>query len=392
MADDATRTITLTAVGDIMFDTRLRSPRVFLYQPASAACGPSARPLPCPFINDADSVEWLNRNGISTDGVRGSSHVAQSIALDLPRESQEFDFPFRLIGAELVRADLVFGNLECPLSVRGRPTKNDVCYRADPAFAKSLADANIKAVSFSNNHCMDYGESAFLDTLEALKLNGIRVVGAGRSLAEVCRPALFEIHGIKIAFFAFNNIGPETAYALPDESGVIPLNEVSISKTVGLIREQVDFVFASVHWGREELGPPSDEIVRLAHLLVDQGADAVLGHHSHVPGSIEIYNSKPIFYSLGNFIFGHTHSYWTDNVMAQFTLRPNRDFEVELIPIGSLGVEQYQPLVLDGARGADVIQMVSVLSSPFGTIINSADGKHVIFREAATEVELVCGA
>jgi poly-gamma-glutamate capsule biosynthesis protein CapA/YwtB (metallophosphatase superfamily) len=379
MMDDEEQPVSVIAVGDMMFDTRLGPPRVFFYERESAACVPHFhQSFPLAFINVDESREWLEQQGVSLDGIVKTSHVAQSTSLKLPADAQNPDFPFRLIRSELMRSDFVFGNLECPLSTRGRPVRNDACYSAHPELAQAMSASNFKVLSFANNHCMDYGEAAFLDTLKALRGNGLRVAGAGADYTEACQPALLEIRGRRLAFFAYNMMGPDIVYALPDESGVIPLNELTLRHTIGEVRSRVDFIFASVHWGVEGVGRQGAELVSLAHQLIDYGADVILGHHSHVPGGIEVYKSKPIFYSLGNFIFGHTHRNWTDNMMIKLVLDRERVKKIEVLPVGSLGLEQFQPVLSTGKRATDVIKFVEIMSRPFGTSIIADEGRGII--------------
>jgi poly-gamma-glutamate synthesis protein (capsule biosynthesis protein) len=379
----------MIAVGDMMFDTSLGLPRVFFYHPESAACLQHFRSsFPIPFINTEENRQWLSQQGVSLDGLSKTSHAAQSIALKLPTEATAPDYPFRLIRADLAQSDLVFGNLECPLSNRGRPIGNDGCYRASPAFAQALAASNFKVVSFSNNHCMDYGETAFLDTIRALRRTGIEVIGAGRSYEEARKPALLEIRGIRLAFLAYNMFGPDSVYALPGESGVVPLNALVVKEDVDRIRSQVDFIIVSVHWGLEGESRPRAGLVELAHQLVDHGVDVILGHHPHLPGSIEIYKSKLIFYSLGNFIFGHSHRYWIDNMMVKLTLDRDHCRRAEFIPIGIKGIEQYQPKVLSGEQAEKLIEFVRVLSEPFGTSVTFNKGRGIIGLQSVDEAKI----
>lgn len=389
MPDQREEAVTVAAVGDIMFDRRMRPPRVFYHLPGAATCMPGVRSAPpIPFVNDGASREWLMRQGVYIDDVYKTSHATQSVMLDLPPDATDFDFPFLKIRSELMRADVVFGNLECPLSGRGRPVRSDCCYSASPKYARPMAASNFKVVSFSNNHCMDFGEPAFFDTLDVLQRNGIRVVGAGRNYEDARKPVLFELNGLRLAFLAYNLFGPDTVFATAEESGVVPLNELVVKEDVERARDDADFIFASTHWGVEGEPKPSAWLVGFAHRLIDYGIDVIFGHHAHLPGSIEVYKSKPIFYSLGNFIFGHTHRYWTDNILAKLTLARNRVRKIELTAVGSKGVEQYQPVALSGARAVNVLTFVRQVSEPLGTSIVIEEEKGIVNLESAKAAEV----
>jgi poly-gamma-glutamate capsule biosynthesis protein CapA/YwtB (metallophosphatase superfamily) len=351
----------------MMFDIRMKPPRIIHHIPATTTSIPSYRSgAPIPFVNDGESRSWLIKHGAPVYDVDATSHANQSLSLELPGDASDPHFSFRQVQSQLMQADVVFGNLECPLSLRGRSVRNDCCYAASPEIARALAAANFRVVSFSNNHSMDFGEVAFIDTIEALESNGVRAVGAGRDYQNAREPAVLEIRGTRLAFLAYNLVGPEMVYSTNHEAGVVPLNDMVLSHDIERLRGNVDCIIASAHWGTEGKPLPLPSLVALAHRMIDCGVDIIFGHHPHVPGSIEIYRSKPIFYSLGNFIFGHTHRYWTDNMMVRLTIAHNRTEKIEIIPIGSKGVEQYQPLALRGNRAAELIGFVNRFSGPFG--------------------------
>jgi poly-gamma-glutamate capsule biosynthesis protein CapA/YwtB (metallophosphatase superfamily) len=368
----------IVAVGDMMFDTRLRPPRVFFHKPEIATCKPDFESLfAVPFVNGEESRRWLARRGISTFGIDLTSHAYQSKPLDVPEA--EPGYPFRAVLPELRAADLVFGNLECPLSTRGRPMSNDQCYCASPDFGAALADASFRVVSFANNHCMDYGDAAFLDTLDVLEENGIAVVGAGRTLRAARRPAIFDLRGVRVAFLGYTMVGPERAFAVDGECGAVPLNPLLVAQDITSIRLDVDLVILSVHWGGEMVARPQTRLVDFAHELIDAGADAILGHHPHVPGSVEIYRGRPIVYSLGNFCFGHDHGYWADNMIVKLTVDASGVHSLELTPIGGGDGGRYQPYVLRNGASGDFRRHLALLSEPFGARVEAGgEGRCVI--------------
>ena len=356
--------ITVSAVGDIMPDRRLRPPRTFFHYPDVSTCGgPFEGQIRFPFPNTRESAQWLSSFDRHVHGVHATAHAATSIPLETSPELEQWDYPFRGIADELRSSDVVFANLECPLSVRGRRMSNDVTYSADPAFAAAMAAAGIRVVSFANNHCFDFGEVAFHDTLAALKANGIAVAGAGASLEEARQPAVVEAGGVRIAFLGYSMIGPDAIYATDDECGVAPLNPMMVGQDVARIRADVDLVALSLHWGVEARPIPWPRLVDLAHDFVDCGVDVILGHHPHVPGSIEVYRGRPIFYSLGNFIFGHDHANWGDNMLVRLHVDDRRLSQVEILPVRG----RYQPAVVDGDAAAAFHRQLTAVSHLFGT-------------------------
>lgn len=370
-----TRQTIITAVGDLMFDRRLQPPRIFFHYPDVSTCGPFFEGhVRFPFPNTHESLHWLSALDRHVHGVHQTAHAAQSIGLELPEDAEQFDYPFRAIVDELKQSDLVFGNLECPLSTRGRRMSNDQAFAAAPGFARSMAEAGFRVVSFANNHCFDYGEIAFFDTLDVLREHGITVVGAGASLQEARRPAITDVGGVRIAFLAYSMIGPDWIYATNGECGVAPLNPMTVGEDIVRVRADVDLVVLSVHWGVEGRATPWPRLVEIAHDFMDSGVDVILGHHPHVPGSIEIYNGRPIFYSLGNFIFGHDHSSWADDMIVKLHVGGRRLSRVEVLPVRG----RYQPAVVDGDDAEPLRRHLAAVSRPFGTTFSVSPGSCTI--------------
>lgn len=358
------RCLTITAVGDMMFDRRLTPPRIFYHYPDVSTIGaPFEGHIRFPFPNTRESVQWLSSLDRHVHGIHATSHLADSMPLDLPPDADDPAYPFLEIGGTLQSSDIVFGNLECPLVARGRRMNNDVCYSADPAYARAMRNAGFRVVSFANNHCYDFGEEGFLSTLEALRANDVQVAGAGTSLSEARKPALFRVNDLTVAFLAYTMLGPDWIFATEAESGVVPLNPLIAGEDIRGVREQADLVVLSLHWGIEGRPTPWPRLVDLAHDLVDTGADVVLGHHAHVPGSVEIYNGRPIFYSLGNFSFGHDHRQWGTDMVVQLHVRDGALAQVDMLPIRG----RYQPAVANGDIAAQFHRYITGVSRMFQT-------------------------
>ena len=203
--------------------------------------------------------------------------------------------------------DLMWANNEFCYSDHGEKMQNkQFAFRAKTTNVRYLADLGIDVVGLANNHVFDYGEQAFLDTLETLKGAGIPYVGAGRDLATAQAPVYLQAGGLTVAYVAASRA--EKVRMTPEATDTTPgiLLCYDNSRFVASIREaaaHADYVIALPHWGIERETDLQDEQTHGAHAYIDAGADVVIGTHAHCLQGIEFYEGKPILYNLGNFWF-----------------------------------------------------------------------------------------
>lgn len=212
--------------------------------------------------------------------------------------------PFADFADEFAQADVRIGNLEAPIATGGRPLANKVyTFRAAPQVIDRLA-GRFDALSVANNHSGDYGHEAFLETLALLDMAGIDAVGGGHNLSEAHVPYRVERGGLSIAILAYNEFKPRAFEAGPDWPGVAWSEDSHVVRDIRAARAAgADIVIPFMHWGWEGERVPGERQRRLARLMIDAGADAVVGGHPHVTQGSETYQGKPIIYSLGNFVF-----------------------------------------------------------------------------------------
>lgn len=199
-------------------------------------------------------------------------------------------------------SDIVFGNLEVVHS-DVEMKANDLAsieFRGAPESLADLRNAGFNVLGFANNHCMEHGRGAFLDTVDRLKRTGIAVAGLRKTGGEAIPYEMMK-HGRRIALLAYS-MRPE-AYSTDMQLPYALSNEPEILKQVIETKNTADIVIVSLHWGEEFMEYPSQRQVKFAHNLVDAGACLILGHHPHVLQGIEEYRGAVIAYSLGNFVF-----------------------------------------------------------------------------------------
>jgi poly-gamma-glutamate synthesis protein (capsule biosynthesis protein) len=234
----------------------------------------------------------------------------------------------------LSKADITIGNLECPISDRGKPVQKNYVFRAPIESAKALSYAGFDILSVGNNHILDYGPAALIDTLDHLQSEKISTIGAGINAEQAYGPLYLEMNGLKLAFLSFVDV-PTTDYdylaweAGPGKPGIAWAHEDQVRKGVTEANERADIVIVLLHNGFEFWQKVSDGQQEIAKLAIDSGASLVIGSHPHVLQRIEPYREGLIAYSMGNFVF--------DN----FLFPPNYSaiLSVELSP---RGVESYE--------------------------------------------------
>jgi poly-gamma-glutamate capsule biosynthesis protein CapA/YwtB (metallophosphatase superfamily) len=205
---------------------------------------------------------------------------------------------------DIAGADLSFLNLETPLCIKGKPVeKTGPNLKAHPDCIKAVKDAGFEVVGLANNHIMDFGNEGLEETIRSCKSVGLTNCGAGKNLTKAQQILIIERCGLKIAYIAVAE--HEFSIAGADRAGAAPLDPVDITLQIESIRNQVDLVFVTIHGGNEYFPLPRPGLRKLCRYCITRGADAVICHHTHVPGAYEIYKNKPIVYSLGNLIFDH---------------------------------------------------------------------------------------
>ncbi|MDQ4074616.1 MAG: CapA family protein [Chloroflexota bacterium] len=241
---------------------------------------------------------------------------------------------FHHFASVIERADIAFGNLEGPCSDLGEPTIGKyITIGMGPEVVPALAEVGFDVVALANNHAVDYGRTAFVDTLDRLAEAGIETIGGGRTLAEAREPAILARQGMRLGILSYASTIPWGYEATESQAGIAPvhvrtlyepryqimgeqpgtpatviteINQADLERIVEEVRDlksRTDMAIVSFHWGVAFVPDPVGYQPELARAVIDAGADLVLGHHAHVIQGVEWYRGVPIFYSLSNFVF-----------------------------------------------------------------------------------------
>jgi len=198
--------------------------------------------------------------------------------------------------------DFSITNLECPLTLHDQRIKKiGPNLKAHPEMVSVLKEVGFDIVTLANNHIYDFGQQGLSDTLNSLRQNNIRYVGAGLTLHEAQRPLFIEIKNTTLGIVNFAEV--EYSGANSSEGGSNPMHLIDNFHQIQAARSNCDHVLVIVHGGHEHYHYPSPETLKRYRFYADSGASAVIAHHTHCIGGYERYNDVPIFYSLGNFFF-----------------------------------------------------------------------------------------
>ena len=235
----------------------------------------------------------------------------------------------------IAKSDIFMANLEFPFSERGtQAADKQFTFRVSPSRVSILKEIGPDIVTVANNHALDYGTDALLDTCDTLDGAGIFHVGAGKNLEEAKQPQILEKNGRKIGFLGVSRVFPTGGWAAgPSHPGMFSAYDTaSVVQEIQKVKKQCDYLVVYVHWGIERNTQPETYQREMGHQYIDAGADLVVGSHPHVLQGIEPYHGKWILYSLGNFVFG---SSIPETMLVQASVNEEGETALSLVPATS---------------------------------------------------------
>ncbi|HWR61660.1 MAG TPA: CapA family protein [Clostridia bacterium] len=289
-------------------------------------------------------------------------------------EKNGFDYPYTGCGDSILKADIAFANLECPLTEGGKPAlkRPELIFRGNTRNGPALKDAGFDILNLANNHTMDQGREGLLDTVELLESSGIRTLGAGKSRSEARKPVFIEKGWTKLGFLGYSDFPPEGYMYDEDKADVARPDMKTLKEEIRTAAEQCDFLVVSFHWGKEFDSYPGDRQREMAHAAIDSGAGLVIGHHPHMLQGAEEYKGKLIFYSLGNFVFDRQlHKGTDESVMLDIAVTDGECREARIIPVR---IEACRPVIVQGEEAEAILDRYADLSEGYGVDIDIAEG------------------
>lgn len=220
------------------------------------------------------------------------------------------------------KSDIISANLEGAVVKGGehRPPENKYDFSFRPEEVSSLKELGFNFFNLANNHLADQGGNGIIETEKNLTDSGFSFAGCQDREVGACTSKIIEKKGRRIGL-----AGASMVYGKFAEEKFI--NEIR------RLASTTDLVVVQLHWGIEYEHEAAKNQIILAHKLIEAGADMIIGHHPHVVGGFEIYKDKPIFYSLGNFIFDQNFSLDTREELGVKISTLGNDFQIQLLPL-----------------------------------------------------------
>jgi poly-gamma-glutamate synthesis protein (capsule biosynthesis protein) len=292
--------------------------------------------------------------------------------------------PDALIAPEVVElareADLFVLNLECCISERGEPwpdPRKPFFFRAPPAAVDLLDRLGVDCVTLANNHALDYGALALLDTLDYLKQGGILAVGAGADVNAARQPAILEAEGMTIAVVSVADHPPEYA-ATADRAGIAfaelgtdPLPPWLAASITGA---GADIVVVSPHWGPNMIQSPVPRVRAAARAFVDSGATLVAGHSAHVFHGV----GGRVLYDLGDFLDDYAVDPRLRNdlgLLFLVTIGLDGPTLLEAVP---LELAYAHTRLAEGDDAAWILRRFRAACAGFGTDVREVEGRATV--------------
>ncbi len=261
----------------------------------------------------------------------------------------DFDWALRQMKSFLRQFDLTIVNLETPVIENCALTNEGMIFCADKKVAPALKEAGIEMATLANNHIYNQGKSGLQETKQWLQEAGILDVAEGEWREK-------NIRGEKFGVLAFDDVSQS-------------IDETNFSQIIKEKSQTVDHLLVALHFGREYNYQPTERQKKLAHLAIDNGAEIILGNHSHWLGPIEKYQNGVIVYSHGNFVFDQMWSDETRTGMAiawNFTEGKLTALEITPIWITEYGLAN----IASEQKATEILTTIQKISGNLGTIEN----------------------
>ena len=231
----------------------------------------------------------------------GDILIHESVYKDAEKEDGTYDFHYMFTDIEPIikKYDLKFCNQESNIGGKTLGISGYPSFNSPDEIGDELVSLGFNLISLANNHTLDKGEDAALYSNSYWKSKGVITAGSYSSMEERNQVNVYEQNGIKYAFLAYT----VSSNAKVRKDYLLNIYSADKAKSdIDAIKDQVDVIIVSMHWGREDTNTPTESQKQIAEYLSSLGVNIVIGHHPHVVQPVEYVNDTLVIYSLGNFI------------------------------------------------------------------------------------------
>ena len=325
-------------------------------------------PKPTPKIDEVT----LSCAGDCTIGTDPKFNYSTSLNAMVSKVGDKAYF-FKNVQKYFAKDDMTLVNFEGTLTDRTTRADKTFTFKGPASFINIITKGNIESVAFANNHCRDFGQGSYEDTIATFKKAGVKYSSYSTVGTYTVKK---EKTGTKIKIGMISVNGLEGEYA----------SEQYIKKGIQkLKKKKCSLIVVSMHAGIERQYTPNGTQVNIAHYAVNAGADLVLGHHPHVLHGVEKYKGVYIVYSLGNFCFGgNSNPSDKDTMIARpvFTFKngklQKKKTTLKLIPCclsSTMSYNNYQPTPKKGSERTRLLKKINGMCEALGTTLKDSNGK-----------------
>ena len=322
--------------GERVVDTTTAGPRG-RFQLVFATLRPGRYPLSVAAADETLSAGTVRIRPVTLAAV-GDITFGEQVGPTLARLGVRY--PWTSVAPLLRRADVATGNLETSVSLRGTPAVKQFTFRGAPWMLRPVHSyAGVDVLTLANNHAVDFGRTALLDTIDAVRAAGMQTIGAGASSGRARRPAIVTRGGLKVALLGYSDVNPPGFLATADAPGTAAAEPTAIAADVHAALRRADVAVCFFHWGVELHPLPDSRQKELAAACLRAGASLVLGAHPHVFGPVVRPSRHTLVaWTLGNFVFPSGTATSRTGILQ--------------VRLGRDGVEGYRktPVRIDGFR------------------------------------------
>jgi len=293
-----------------------------------------------------------------------------------------YAYPWGNLIGMLRKPDITLVNLENTFAKNKKAVTQAFNLNAKPNRVKSLEIAGIDIVNIANNHIFDFGPQGLNDSINTLNDAKIAHIGAGMNLQTAKKPVIFKENGIVVGIIGYTDNQPEWG-ATKNKPGINYLAIGNIEKVrhdIKAIRNAVDILIVSIHWGPNLQEKPRKDTINFAHQMIDSGVDIIHGHSSHNFQGIELYKNKPIFYDTGDLVDDYEVDANLRNDHSFFYIITTNKKEITQIRLFPIVISNCQSNIAQEEEYRKIIQRMQKLSKPFETTITK-DGLILLNKE-----------